>query len=499
MTASPKPKPSPGLFMRVLRFLLFAVVALGTLVVLAYTTINLWGRLEWNKTKNELLAMGEPLSFSELLPPEIPDEENFFATESWKKLVENEVATRAGQTNKPNPFQALMVRQADGKNRSLGTMGKRGGNLYGRDRLTDFEGFEAAFLANNIVSEAQETPATTVLAGFAQANALMADIEEGALRPSSRSPFKVDPKNLIDVPLFLPHLHSSLALGQALSLRSVARMASGDPHGAAKDILLILRLAEALQSDPFLISKLVQRSCLSMAIPAFWEGTAIGTWGGKDLAKIQEAFLRCRPADDLAMGYRFDRGLFNEWFSQLSSREEFIRVFRLMEGKGASDLFLKLFPSGFLLSDQASLNRSVQEEIEALKSGSADQAEKLEKRQQSRKSSWRTLIADTAFPGVRGEVVKTLNFQSQLNLAIVACALERYRLNHGMFPPTLETLMPDFLEVVPTDPVTGQPITYSLVSPDNYSLVCLAVKSRQTDRQLPDGRWTWNRLPATIP
>jgi hypothetical protein len=47
-------------------------------------------------------------------------------------------------------------------------------------------------------------------------------------------------------------------------------------------------------------------------------------------------------------------------------------------------------------------------------------------------------------------------------MAITASALERHRLRQGSYPPTLETLVPDFLARVPVDPINGQPLRYQL-------------------------------------
>lgn len=43
-------------------------------------------------------------------------------------------------------------------------------------------------------------------------------------------------------------------------------------------------------------------------------------------------------------------------------------------------------------------------------------------------------------------------------LALVAC--ERYRIRHGRWPESLQALVPEFLDKVPTDPYDGQPLRY---------------------------------------
>jgi hypothetical protein len=47
-----------------------------------------------------------------------------------------------------------------------------------------------------------------------------------------------------------------------------------------------------------------------------------------------------------------------------------------------------------------------------------------------------------------------------VDLARVACALERYRRAHAEYPETLEVLAPQFIEKLPHDITNGQPLKY---------------------------------------
>jgi hypothetical protein len=50
--------------------------------------------------------------------------------------------------------------------------------------------------------------------------------------------------------------------------------------------------------------------------------------------------------------------------------------------------------------------------------------------------------------------------QNSINMAEIACALERYRLAHNEYPETLEALAPQFIEKIPHDIIGGQPLHY---------------------------------------
>ena len=57
-------------------------------------------------------------------------------------------------------------------------------------------------------------------------------------------------------------------------------------------------------------------------------------------------------------------------------------------------------------------------------------------------------------------VQKTARAQNAVDMAIVACALERYHLAQGEYPETLGALAPEYIKTVPPDVVDGQPLHY---------------------------------------
>ena len=60
--------------------------------------------------------------------------------------------------------------------------------------------------------------------------------------------------------------------------------------------------------------------------------------------------------------------------------------------------------------------------------------------------------------------------QSMTDQAVIACALERFRLANGRFPDALEKLVPDYLKAVPLDVVNGEQPHYRLNKNGKYLL-----------------------------
>jgi hypothetical protein len=82
-------------------------------------------------------------------------------------------------------------------------------------------------------------------------------------------------------------------------------------------------------------------------------------------------------------------------------------------------------------------------------------------------------------PAVSASVTKFARVQAQVDLARVACALERYRLAHGEYPETLDVLAPQFIAQLPHDIINGQPLHYRRT--DDGQFVLYSVGWNETD------------------
>lgn len=63
-----------------------------------------------------------------------------------------------------------------------------------------------------------------------------------------------------------------------------------------------------------------------------------------------------------------------------------------------------------------------------------------------------------------------LQCRSRLLSVAAGVAAERYRRKHGAWPASLETLVPDFLPTVPTDPFSGRPLLFERL-PDGLTVL----------------------------
>ena len=82
------------------------------------------------------------------------------------------------------------------------------------------------------------------------------------------------------------------------------------------------------------------------------------------------------------------------------------------------------------------------------------------------------------------------------NEALIACALERYRLAHGQYPEALDALIPQFIEKVPHDLIGGQPLKYRNTG-ERFLLYSIGWNERDDGgvpgKTIPEGDWVWEQ------
>ncbi len=111
------------------------------------------------------------------------------------------------------------------------------------------------------------------------------------------------------------------------------------------------------------------------------------------------------------------------------------------------------------------------------------------------------------YPAFARTVTSVARIQSALDLARVACALERYRLAHGVYPETLDVLAPRFIEIIPNDIINGQPLHYRRTDDGKFVLYSVgwnekddggtiaSLKGGNGQVDFDNGDWVW-QYPA---
>ncbi len=333
--------------------------------------------------------------------------------------------------------------------------------------------------------------------------------EEATRRPLDRWPVFYDTNNPWGI--LLPHLAmGGKRIALLLQLRSVARLAAGETEGGLADIELGLRMAESFQDEPFIISQLVRNACHGILLQPIKEGLARHQFSAAQLAELQQKLAKV----DLLGGYdnsaRAERAANTDWNK---AAKENPHIFEIFDGTYQAPLasLFRFAPSGWIYQNQLQLCRLFDQFVLAAVNVKARRAFP------ATATSGAEALQDLGGPfGLLPKMFlpeavllpqKIAHGQTQLDEGVIACALERYRLAQGSYPEALDVLAPRFLEKIPQDMLSGQPLKYRRTDDGQYVLYSIGwnekddggaeAKTAKGASDLAEGDWVW-RLPAGL-
>ena len=512
---------------RFFRFVVLGFFGLVTLFVLFHTVENWRGKRAWDKYRKEQEAKGVSFDFNSIVPPPVPDEKNFAMTPLLKPLLDLNppgIHPRQRDSNgvaRANSISGLMPLPI---NVATNWLHPRSWRLGGRLNLEGLQ--QDIFASTNLPHRAEmSTPAEDVLYALKQHDAALSELFMASQsRPLSR--FNVNYEEESKPAILLPHLAPVKNIIEVLRMRAIASLAAGKNEPAFSDVNLMLRLTESIDSEPFLISKLVRIACIEMSVTAIWEGLVGHSWTEEQLKALQTRLSSYDLIKDGWHGFEGERQAGNHTI-------EFLRKYPHMMGRigynsgganwpyaaGGEKHWFKLIPSGWFYFEQVNYNTAYVEFIMAAASRTKDQVDlkklketsKAMERELADRNPWKAvskhrILSHLLLPWVKNFAQKSVYAQSTIDLAIVAMGLERYHLRHQDYPASLDALVPDYVLLLPQDIAVKSPFKYERRSKDAFSLwsvgwnqkddggVVAMGTGKATVIKLEEGDWTWPQV-----
>jgi hypothetical protein len=500
MNEAPKTKSGWRIFRRIL----ITLAVLATLVAIFYTEEDWRGKRDWENYKHEWEAKGEKFDWQAFVPPTVPDDENFFCAPIFTNMLNGKIVM--------TPYHSSDNSLTSWPINNVGYLGGEG-----EVNIFDLKTFQESYrhpsnpsLINEFpIAPQPQTPAKDVLLALSKY-----DLAIEALRQASQRPYAWVPLNYEDgfsetLPL-LSYLTALKRCAVVLRLRAVAELADGQNEKALADVKLMLYLNQSLRTSPFLISHLVRMSIEAVDLRTIWEGLAEHEWSDAQLAALETELGKLDFLADYEFVMRGERAFAIASFENQRRTREMIssKVDAKGEYAGPVTNKLTLMPSAFFYQNELAVARMQQQWILPLvdtnsrtvspeKSQQANDADRAEMKHYS-PYKVQTLML---FPAIGRAVEKFAAIQSSIDLARVACALERYRLAHGEYPETLNVLAPQFIEKLPHDIIGGKPLHYRLESNGQFILYSVGWDDKD-DGGVPvsfydnkKGDWVWQYPP----
>jgi hypothetical protein len=353
-----------------------------------------------------------------------------------------------------------------------------------------------------------QSPAADVLLALSRYDVVLAELREAAKHPQSRFPINYRLENPLEIAR--PHLADLKKCVMVLQLRAIAELEAGQTEQALADVKLILRLAETIRGEPFSISYLVRFNFINQAIQPIWEGLAGQKWSETELKELSQtlsaldfvaewqACLRAELVSEIGLveylrrnrdgqgywgriGFIMIISIYPRLFEILDSSENFTSnlpepinrsldsLMKCLPGEKLGRIVMKLPPDGWYELNKVALAKFCQEQLFPI----ADAEKHLVSGQKAMEASaildrkrkalnWgpQSVFVYLLIPATSQMAMRFATTQNGVDMATLACALERYRLEHKDYPPELTALEPDFVPAITPDVVNGEPLHY---------------------------------------
>ena len=466
------------LWKRLILGVLFVAACLATLVAVFFTVERVRWRRAWTAYEKDATARGIPLRLEQYLQLPVPEAENFASVPLFANLFQEPAPA---ESTKAFQFPEDATRP-------------RLGNLL-KNEATDLAAWRNYFIKVKLLpANAPEDAPTAVLQALEHYAAEWTQLKEAAGRPKAKFPVAWERRFMA----LLPHLGVLQAAAKQNQLRMDAHCAKADGQSAMEDFRLALRLARALEEEPVLINGLVRIAIVSGALEGLWSGLRADIWDDATIHEIEAELARLNLLADAEFGIGSERGRLNDLLAGTEKARNDIS--KLADAPGIPP-YLKYFPEGWFYASQL---RSNQYADQILRGIDAERmlvdppgAEPLEEGS-GYLDRMRVSLSAQQRPIYKSVTDRFVYQHCRLQLARLACALNRYKHANKSFPDGLEQLVPDFVPKLPHDPFTGSAFRYRKESETSYVIYSVGPDLRDDGGKPGPGKGSPHNQPDWI-
>lgn len=443
--------------------IVWGLSGVGLLLFLFYAEENSRHTDAWQAYRKSVGLDRHKLDWKAALPKPVPDEENFAATPLLKAIG----MRGHGQPEIARRFTSV----------SAGAV-PAGGFLADAfaAKPADLQGFVNELIARGTVSQKTNANlAQLALQGFQPIATDLAELRQASLRRYAQFPVQGDDPISLRVPDFVV----VRALCHILCLRADAFLAAAQPEEALKDLQVVFRLSDALEPSLTLVSAMIRVALNGMVLGPFRDGVVQGSWSSQQLTELQKRFenvnLLAAVAASLDSGERAGIHYLVE-----KRPEKLLESIGANEGHASLGEFLaaRLKLSAIRSVPQSWYHRALMNYDQPMAECVAafnpreglvdlDRIQRTMARAQAtmNRGGPFTLLMQVALPNLSHAHANAARTQTMFHLAVVVCALERFKLETGSYPASLDGLTPKYLTKIPHDVLKGRSLAYRL--PDN--------------------------------
>lgn len=383
------------------------------ILVAVYVVSSAWAKRSLNESRASVLDRGRPLDIAELYPSKFAETEN-------AALVYEDAVQRLEDTSAGEGQESLFTKLSESAQELL------------KENPGSLEAFRRHYQSGAV------------------ADALAA-IKEGSMRPG----YWNDLDWSKPLALEMPHLSELMALSRILAATARLQMADGDQAGAWETVATALRLANALEGEPTIVSQLARAASFEQAAESMrrLDPAAVTP------ARLAEMRGLLRPFDNTApfiAAFDAERILGEHFFHASASEIEAVTD---SGGKGFGYAVLmglnRVLPP-LRSRDRAARTEAMLAYADALAEPYTQADQKLDERIVASIPPYLAITRLTVPAGL-GRIKDTMTtMMAETRVLGVGLATLEYRQQHGSYPPDLHALGIADL----TDPFTGEDLVF---------------------------------------
>ena len=472
---------------------LWLSIALLVLPALALWLVHSWlgweGERLWQQAQARLKAEGETLDFMALVPKPVPDDENFFAVEPLKDiaLVVDGDETKGEPGARRNQLENLCF--IDGSQNP----DRPSDDCVAYGIKWDAKAWASYYRASEelVLPAHSGKPERDLLAALKEGDPLVAKLQSGLDRPFALiTPAWEDrkiPRMLATIPM--THFSAFQKLMCLLTLRAESEVAAGEFAQATMDVRVRLHLAEGIGHDPTLINGVLATAMVDGLMGNVWSLLEARGPSASDLLTLERDLARLDMSTVMSTAVRGEMAIFAnslDFFSEPQNNAETAYLMQAAKTTGGLREQIKMMtmlalwhlnPRAVVQGNKGrGINYLLDSQLLPIRQGGlkglAEAEIKFEKteRQLLVDLDIMSMLMNVALPSVGSIGSKALRTETLVHQARLACALERYFLQHQRYPETLNELVPTFIDKVLLDPCDDKPMRYARTPAGRYKL-----------------------------
>ncbi|MFK5924889.1 MAG: hypothetical protein QM496_22140, partial [Verrucomicrobiota bacterium] len=430
------------------------IIAAHILVILAILIPvgiheNRQAERDWAQFKTQGETKGEIFELKKLIPPTLPNDENFAASPIITELFDDPNNNRISQLKFYNfsAFKEIPI-SSDTKSRH-----KKMALAAPELQLKDY------FDSNGKKLSEQEA-AERMLQAYAPYSKIFSEVALASNKTGASYPFNYDE---ISFATPFTHLTGIHTISKALWLRSRAYLDLAQNKAASEDIITILQLANMSGEEAVVISHLVEITVYQLALSSIWQALESQQLSNSQLVRIENILKRTHLEQQFFKAIRNERAFFlSSLDSMITSSESYMNSEPSLE---RMILLIRLtgMEKAFIYRNKLNYCQFIQDHY--LNNTSDPNSNKINIDALTRvESDLLTLNESTILPfnpntvftkrsvgAFKGIAERTLQISARIDLARVAIALELYRREHDSYPDSLSPLAPSYIDALPPD------------------------------------------------